>query len=75
MDYNQNLASLALYDLDNDPGETKNVINQYPEIYAELLDAAEAYRQELGDRLTKTRGSGLREPGRLGPNDRRLIWY
>ncbi len=75
VDYNQNLASLALYDLDNDPGETKNVINQYPEIYAELLDAAEAYRQELGDRLTKTRGSGLREPGRLGPNDRRLIWY
>ena len=75
VNYDQNLASLALYDLDNDPGETKNVIHQYLEIYAELLDAAEAYRKDLGDRLTKTTGSGMREPGKLGPNDKQLIWY
>ena len=48
VDYDQNLASLALYDLNNDPGETNNVINQYPEIYAELLDAADAYLARAG---------------------------
>ncbi len=34
---------------------------------------AEQARGDLGDRLTKREGSGIREAGRLGPDDKRLI--
>ena len=65
-----NLASLALYDL-NDPGETNNVINQYPEIYAELLAPRTSAR--AGRSVDQDTGGGVREAS--GPNDRKLIWY
>ena len=72
--YDSNMAELALYDRANDPGEEINVIDQYPEVYAELLKAAKIFRKELGDKLTKTKGTGIRSVGKLGPNDKKLIW-
>jgi arylsulfatase A-like enzyme len=72
--YDSNMAELALYDRANDPSEEINVIDQYPEVYAELLKAAKIFRKELGDKLTKTKGTGIRSVGKLGPNDKKLIW-
>lgn len=72
--YDSNVAELALYDRANDPGERNNVIDQYPEIHAELAKAAEMYRMDLGDKLTKTTGNGVRFEGKLGPKDRQLAW-
>ena len=55
-----------LYDLANDPGESKNVAADHPEVVRRLLDVAEAARVELGDSLTNRKGRGNREPGRVG---------
>lgn len=72
--YDSNMAELALYNRRNDPGETTNLIDQYPEIYDELSKVADAYRKELGDKSQKMKGSGTREPGVLEPGDERLEW-
>ena len=62
----QNLETgLALYDLDGDPGETTDVSAANPEVVARLQQEAEAARAELGDNLTKRKGVGNRESGRL----------
>lgn len=58
-------TGLALFDLARDPGETTNLAASNPERVAELTRHAEAARAELGDALTKQKGSGNREPGRL----------
>ena len=63
---------LALFDLREDPGETKDVAAANPEVVARLQQLAEAARKDLGDTLTKTKGAGVRPPGRLGDGDARL---
>ena len=65
VNYNQNKATFALYDLKADVGESKNVAEQHPEVVARLMKYAEEVREDLGDKLTKTKGSGNREPGRV----------
>ncbi len=72
--YESFTAEFALYDLDTDPAETTDVKDQYPEILKQLSDAADEYRKELGDALTKTKGNHLRHPGKLEAGDDRLIW-
>lgn len=74
--YKQAKAELALYDLDNDVSESKNVIEDFPAVVAKLQAAAKVARRELGDNLTKTQGSEVRPPDKLAPNDERLplIW-
>jgi arylsulfatase len=57
-------AELALYDLDRDPGERYNVINQYPEVVDSIQKLADKARQDLGDDLTQSAGKNRREPGR-----------
>jgi arylsulfatase len=57
-------AELALYDLDRDPGERYNVIDQYPEVVESIKKIAEKARQDLGDDLTHSVGKNRREPGR-----------
>jgi arylsulfatase A len=74
--YQQNKIGLSLFDLDHDVSETTNVITEYPDVVKELTAAAERAREDLGDKLTKRTGKGIRPAGKLGPNDERLplIW-
>lgn len=51
---------LALYNLNTDPGEDRDVKAGYPEIVQQLKIIAEKYRQALGDGLTKTVGTEVR---------------
>jgi arylsulfatase len=59
------LEQPELYDLVNDVSETKNVLADHPDIVKRLEAFAEKMRADLGDRLTKRKGAGVREPGRL----------
>lgn len=56
---------MSLFDLQNDPGETKDVSGDHPDIVKRLSDAAQKCREDLGDAVTKTEGKNLREPGHL----------
>lgn len=58
-------SKLALYDLETDVAEQKNVIDQHADVAARLEKLAEQARAELGDSLTKREGSGVRAAGRL----------
>jgi len=58
-------VGLELYDLEADPGESRDVAAANPEVVKGLLVHAEAARAELGDSLTERTGKGVREPGRL----------
>jgi arylsulfatase A len=58
-------VGLELFDLKNDPGETKNVADAHPEIVALLQADGERFRKDLGDELTGTKGEGLRPAGKL----------
>jgi len=54
-----------LYDLKNDIGEQKNLLQQYPEIVQRLNHMADEARSDLGDTLTKVVGNGFREAGQI----------
>lgn len=56
----KSLKDLELYDLRRDPGERYNVISQYPEVVEQLKRYADEVRQDLGDNLTQTAGTGRR---------------
>ncbi|MDX2037124.1 MAG: sulfatase [Isosphaeraceae bacterium] len=53
----------SLFDLETDPGESRNVADRHPEIVARLGEFAARARADLGDSLRGIRGSGLRRPG------------
>jgi arylsulfatase A len=57
-------TELALYHLGADPGETRDVAAEHPQVVAELLERVQAMREELGDELTGIEGRSAREPGR-----------
>jgi arylsulfatase A-like enzyme len=63
--YIKTSIELSLYDLQADPGETKNVIGDHPDVVAHLQALAEQARDDLGDSLTNREGKNVREPGRL----------
>jgi len=71
---------LALFDLEQDPGETHDVAPDHPEVVKKLLLLAESMREDLGDAEKKVvpgkdffeartfyrvPGTGIREPGTL----------
>jgi hypothetical protein len=56
---------LSLFDLETDPGETKNVAADHPDIVKRLSDLAETMRADLGDSLTGRKATGAREPGHV----------
>ena len=58
-------SGLELYDLETDVGEQRNVIDRHPDVLARLEALAEKARADLGDALTKRKGVGRREPGRI----------
>jgi arylsulfatase len=53
----------SLFDLSTDPGETKDVAAEQPDVVKRLTALADEVRQDLGDRLTQTTGRGLRPVG------------
>jgi arylsulfatase A-like enzyme len=55
---------LALYDLMADPGESKDLSADHPEVVAELKKLAETYRRDLGDSLMHSVGEGVRPLGK-----------
>ena len=54
---------LALYHLRDDPGETKDVAGEHPQVLARLQRLADQARADLGDELTGHAGSGRRPAG------------
>ncbi len=56
----RDVEGMELYDLRRDPGERYNVIEQHPDVVAELIEYANEMRQELGDDLTGAKGTGRR---------------
>lgn len=54
-----------LYDLEADIGEQVNVYDQHPDVVTDLMVALKAARQELGDSVTETEGTGCRPIGRV----------
>jgi arylsulfatase A-like enzyme len=76
VDYHSEFARRALYDLDNDIGETLDVSDGYPDVVEKLEAAAETYRRAMGDKLTDRMGNEIRPAGRLMPGDAELplVW-
>ena len=58
--YETRKAGLELYNMRDDRSETKNVAQDNPEVVARLQRAAEAWRTDLGDKLTDRKGNGIR---------------
>jgi hypothetical protein len=46
-EYRRTEIGLSLYDMENDPYETKNVLEQYPEVARLLEGHAEEHRREF----------------------------
>ncbi|MEM6632867.1 MAG: sulfatase [Bacteroidota bacterium] len=63
--YEQSETDLELYNLVNDVSEVQNMREDYPEIVSTLVQLGDSAREELGDRLTGTEGTGVRPLGRL----------
>jgi len=61
----QGKTDLALYDLDNDVEERKNIVDKHPEVVERLKALAETAREELGDTLTKRQGKEVRPSGKV----------
>ena len=64
----------ALFHLKSDPGETRDVLAQHPEIAARIERLARAMRVELGDSLTGHLGQGIRPRATIfDSSDTRLL--
>jgi len=63
--YEQAKIGLALFDLENDIGETTDVKEEHPEVVKKMQQLADRMRRELGDSAQKIQGSGVRPAGRL----------
>ncbi len=72
--YESAKVELELYDMKNDREETRNVAAEHPDVVARLSAAADAWRAELGDKLTKTVGKGIRPSGKLNEGEPMLTW-
>ena len=56
----------ALYDLDSDVGQKRDVSADYPDVMKKLMMYVDATRADLGDGLVKQKGAGRRQSGRAG---------
>ena len=63
--YSTDSVSLALYNLSTDPGEDRDVKDQYPEVVKQLAIIADKYRKEIGDGLTNQTGSEVRPAAKV----------
>ena len=57
--------SLALFDLEADIGETRDLTREHPDVVARLQALAEKCREDLGDSATGQVGKNTRDPGKL----------
>ena len=55
----------SLYNLDNDPAETENVLDANPIVVSKMMSLADQSRSELGDKLTSIKGTEIRTPMRV----------
>jgi arylsulfatase len=62
--YRVEKIALALFDLQADPGETRNVAAANPDVVERLTTLARPVREDLGDPLTGVKGTGRRPAGR-----------
>lgn len=60
-----NLEKMELYNLVEDPSETKNIFDQHPEIAKKIEKLADIKRKEIGDDLTKVKGTENRPVGMI----------
>jgi arylsulfatase A-like enzyme len=67
--YVNHKTDLALYNLENDLSETKNVAAQNPDVVQRLNALLERMRADLGDNLKNIPPTGARPPGRLEENN------
>ena len=58
-------TGIELYSLRQDPSETKNVVDEYPEVMNNLEQLANKIRVDLGDNLTNTKPAGQRKSGQV----------
>lgn len=56
-----------LFDLSTDPGESKDILSEFPDVVNQLREFAEQAREDMGDHLTQRIGAGMREPGKRKP--------
>ena len=67
------LGNGALYDLEDDVGETTDVSSEHADVVARLEALAESCRRDLGDESTGAPGDGCRPVGRVD-RPRLLTW-
>jgi arylsulfatase A len=65
-EYTPATTGFALFDLDADVGETKDVADEHPDIVIKLQKVAAAAREDLGDAHQKMPGKNRRPAGKLG---------
>ena len=63
--YKQLKTGLELYHLEMDIGEKEDLASRFPGVVKELAEYGDRIRKELGDSLTKQKGSENRQPGRV----------
>lgn len=63
--YIQRSIGLALFDLDNDPGETTNLVEEYPDVVGRLMHYVQLARDDLGDTGQNRKGKNVRPAGQL----------
>ena len=63
--YDQNKAEYALYDLKSDVSESVNVVDKFPQVVERLSKLADEVRSDLGDKLTRTKATGVRPAEKL----------
>lgn len=61
----QGKIDLSLFNLDDDPGEQKNVIDEHPDVVERLKKLADAAREDLGDAHQKMPGKNRRAAGQM----------
>ena len=64
VEYDRAKIGLALFDLKNDVGETRDIAADRPDVVERLLAHAETARAALGDKLTGRKGGEVRPAAR-----------
>ena len=65
--YSTGETDIELYNLKIDIGETIDLAKEHPDIVRRLTKIGNKARNELGDRLKRIKGKGVRPEGRLDP--------